>query len=391
MSPPSDDPDFAATPAATALPAGNLPPRPPVDPINPLGLTGLEFVEFAAPDPAALGAMFERLGLVPVAKHVSKAVTLYRLGEIRFLVNGEPDSFAQRYAGEYGVGVCALGVRVQSAKQAFKHALAMGAWPFEGERTGPHELKLRAIQGIGDSHIYFLDRWPGRPDDAFGSHTPSLYEVDFVPLNGADLTTATASTSDASPTHLSRVDHFTQTVGVGRMAEWLGFYEELLSFKALPDLHPNGFAAGGSRVVVSPGGSIRIPLYEEGTQPTETMHRFLPDHPGEGVQHIALASDDIIASVDALLARGMAFIAWPDAYYDQLDARLPGHGLDIAALRARQILVDGEIDADGTMRLFLQAFLRHASGEIFFEIVERRGHAGFGEGNLAALQRAQTT
>lgn len=390
MSPPSEDPAFIPSHASDAPSPGSVPARPPVDPRNPLGMTGLEFVEFAAPDPQALGAMFERLGLVAVARHVSKAVTLYRLGDIRFLVNGEPDSFAQRYAGEYGVGICALGVRVQSAKQAFKHALTMGAWPFEGERTGPHELKLRAIQGIGDSHIYFIDRWPGRPDDAFGTHTPSLYEIDFAPLNGADLAAATGPAPATSPTHLTRVDHFTQTVGAGRMQEWLGFYAELLSFHELQDRHPDGLTPGAAKVVVSPCDSIRIPLYEEGKPPTETMHRFLPDHPGEGVQHIALASDDIVASVDALRARGMRFIEWPDAYYDQLDARLPGHGLDIAALRERQILVDGHVDDSGATRLFLQAFLRHAPGEIFFEIVERRGHPGFGEGNLAALQRAQT-
>ncbi|MGF7187752.1 4-hydroxyphenylpyruvate dioxygenase [Robbsia andropogonis] len=393
MSPsPSEDPAFSSTTSTTTpLTTPDVQPdRPPVDPNNPLGMIGLEFVEFAAPDPQRLGAMFERLGLKPVARHVSKAVTLYRLGDIRFLVNGEPDSFAQRYASEYGVGVCALGVRVLSAKQAFKHALTMGAWPFEGERTGPHELKLRAIQGIGDSHIYFIDRWPGRPDDAYGTHAPSLYEVDFAPIDGADLTAnAERAAGNAASTHLKRVDHFTQTVGAGRMDEWLGFYAELLHFHALQDLHPDGLAPTGARVVVSPCGGIRIPLYEEGAQPTETMHRFLPDHPGEGVQHIALASDDIVASVDALLARGMTFIAWPDAYYDQMDARLPGHGLDVAALRARQILVDGHIDPDGTPRLFLQAFLRHAPGEIFFEIVERRGHPGFGEGNLAALQRSQ--
>jgi 4-hydroxyphenylpyruvate dioxygenase len=398
---------------------------------NPLGLAGLEFVEFAAPHPEKLGAMFESLGFVAVAQHVSKQVTLYRQGEMRFLINGEPDSFAERYAQEYGVSICALGLRVSSAKQAFKKALALGAWPFEGERVGPAELKLPAIQGIGDSHVYFVDRWPGRvaapPNSGITTPAPaaaptstptsaaspggssittptpvppatSIYEVDFRPLNaeGAALTgtSAPALAADLDATlplprvGLHNVDHFTQTVGEGRMQEWLDFYRDLFNFREIHDLHPDWQIARSARVAVSPCGAIRIPLYEEGTHRTQVMHRFLPDHPGEGVQHIALASDNIFATVDALRARGIDLIEWPEAYYRQIDLRLPGHGLDVDALRRRNILVDGVIEPDGTPRLFLQAFIRHAPGEMFFEIVERRGHAGFGEGSLDALLRS---
>lgn len=378
---------------------------------NPLGLAGLEFVEFAAPQPAALGEMFERLGFVPLAHHISKAVTMYGQGEIRFLVNGEPDSFAERYAQEYGLSICAIGLRVHSAKQAFKRALALGAWPFEGERVGPTELKLPAIQGIGDSHLYFVDRWPGKPVDTRTSPqsaTPStasstatepstatatataqravqsIYEVDFSPIDAA------STPSDVANIGLRRVDHFTQTVGAGRMQEWLDFYRELFNFREIQEIHPEWPVSNGSRVVVSPCGAIRIPLYEEGSQRTQAMHQFLPDHPGEGVQHIALASDDIFASVDALVARGVEFIEWPASYYEQIDDRLPGHGLDVDALRQRHILVDGSPGRDGGVPpLFLQAFIRHRPGEIFFEIVERRGHSGFGEGNLDAFIRSQ--
>lgn len=430
---------------------------------NPLGLAGLEFVEFAAPNPEKLGAMFESLGFVAVAQHVSKQVTLYRQGEMRFLINGEPDSFAERYAQEYGVSICALGLRVSSAKQAFKKALALGAWPFEGERVGPAELKLPAIQGIGDSHVYFVDRWPGRvaappssgiatpapasapasaPSSATAATLPfsgtssatnvasaankgaatasaatagatsatattpgattagatTIYEVDFRPLNaeGAALTGSTVpavpfDAESALPlprVGLHNVDHFTQTVGEGRMQEWLDFYRDLFNFREIHDLHPDWQVARSARVAVSPCGAIRIPLYEEGTHRTQVMHRFLPDHPGEGVQHIALASDNIFATVDALRARGVDLIEWPAAYYQQIDLRIPGHGLDVDALRRRSILVDGVIEPDGKARLFLQAFVRHAPGEMFFEIVERRGHAGFGEGSLDALLRS---
>ncbi len=404
--------------SASALPSDM------VVPANPLGLAGLEFVEFAAPQPTVLGDMFERLGFVPLARHISKAVTLYAQGEIRFLVNGEPDSFAERYAQEYGLSICAIGLRVQSAKQAFKRALALGAWPFEGERVGPTELKLPAIQGIGDSHLYFVDRWPGKSEDvptaaastasaATASSDPllrakstarSIYEIDFAPIIATtadahvqptaevtvDATADAAADATAAGIGLRRVDHFTQTVGIGRMQEWLDFYRDLFNFREIQEIHPEWPVSNGSRVVVSPCGAIRIPLYEEGSQRTQAMHQFLPDHPGEGVQHIALASDDIFASIDALTARGVEFIEWPASYYEQIDSRLPGHGLDVGALRRRHILVDGSPSPDGsTPPLFLQAFIRHRPGEIFFEIVERRGHSGFGEGNLDAFIRSR--
>ncbi|MGF6643187.1 4-hydroxyphenylpyruvate dioxygenase [Paraburkholderia sp. GAS33] len=352
---------------------------------NPLGTAGLEFVEFAARDPQGLGQTFEQLGFKPIARHVSKDVTLYRQGEMNFLLNAEPDSFAARYAEEYGAGICAVGIRVADAQRAFDRAVELGAWAFEGEKVGKGELVIPSIQGIGDSHIYFVDRWRGRGGLRGGVGDISIFDIDFRPI---EIDTAHADLSHAG-TGLVAIDHLTQTVGAGRMQEWLDFYRDLLNFREIHELHANWHVAAESRVMVSPCGAIRIPLYEEGTQRTSLMHEYLPDHPGEGVQHIALATGDIFACVEQLMANGIEFVEPPPRYYEQIDARLPGHGLDLERLKRGRILVDGEIGVDGVPLLFFQTFVRRRAGEIFFEIVQRKGHHGFGEGNLSALAKAR--
>ncbi|CAG9209201.1 4-hydroxyphenylpyruvate dioxygenase [Burkholderia gladioli] len=366
------------------FPASTASARPVPSDANPLGMAGLEFIEFAASAPDALAHRFEQLGFKAIARHVSKAVTLYRQGQMHFLLNAEPDSFASRYAGEYGMGICAIGIRVDSAPRAFDRALELGAWAFEGERIGQGELAIPAIQGIGDSHLYFIDRWRGRGGLSGGVGDISIFDIDFRPIDPAS---AHADLQYAG-TGLVQVDHLTQTVGAGRMQEWLDFYRDLLHFREIHEINANWHVSEESRVMVSPGGEVRIPLYEEGTRRTQLMHDYLPDHPGEGVQHIALATDDILASVDALVANGVSFVEPPAAYYDSIDTRLPGHGLDVAALRKRGVLVDGEI-VDGVPSLFLQTFVKRRPGEIFFEIVQRSGHHGFGEGNLGVLARAR--
>jgi 4-hydroxyphenylpyruvate dioxygenase len=332
------------------------------DPLhNPLGTAGLEFVEFAARDPQALARMFGQLGFKPIARHVSKDVTLYRQGEMNFLLNAEPDSFAARYAQEYGAGICALGLRVADAQAAYDRAIGLGAWSFEGERVGNGELVIPAIQGIGDSHMYFVDRWRGRGGLRGGVGDISIFDIDFRPV---EIDTAQADLNHAG-TGLIAVDHLTQTVGAGRMQEWLDFYHDLLNFREIRELHANWHISADSRVMVSPCGAIRIPLYEEGTRRTDLMHAYLPDHPGEGVQHIALATADIVACVERLAANGVEMVEPPARYYEQIDARLPGHGLDLARLQRGRILVDGEMGADGVPLLFFQTFVRRGPGRDF--------------------------
>jgi 4-hydroxyphenylpyruvate dioxygenase len=350
-----------------------------------MGIAGLEFVEFAAPDPIVLGQTFERLGFEAVARHVSKNVTLYRQGEINFLINAEPDSFAARFASGHGQSICAIGVRVANAQRAFERANELGAWQIEAAPTGPHELKIPGIQGIGESHLYFIDRWPGKDAAGDAAGDQSIYDVDFRPESPYSLSHA----SEHPRAGLLRVDHLTQTVGAGLMQDWLDFYHDLFGFREIHDVNPDWCVVSDSRVMLSPCERIRIPLYEEGTKRTELMHQYLHDASSASVQHIALETDDIFATVRGMAARGAEFIAPPARYYDQIDRRIPGHGLSVQALQENNVLLDGKMTSGGAPELFLQAFIKHASGEISFEIVQRRGHHGFGEGNLRALQDAR--
>lgn len=351
-----------------------------VDPAgNPLGIRGLEFVEFASPKPAALARLFTQIGFRAVARHRSKAVTLYRQGDINFLINAQPDSFASRFADVNGVGVAAIGMRVEHAQQACHQAVRWGAWRFDDETIGPQELRIPAIQGIGHSLIYFVERWRGRP----GSDE-SVFDIDFVPQDGIDdIQAAFAGTG------LETVDHLTQVVSRGTLGEWTDFYRTVLHFSAAHEANANWHVSEASGVMVSPGNLIRIPVYEEGSQRTALMHRYLHEHATDGVQHVALSTKDIFSTVDRLREAGLELVEPPAPYYDQLDARLPGHGLDVDALRRRHILVDGDTSSPGAPRLFLQTFVRRGLGEMALEIVERRGDEGFGAGNLAALEQAR--
>jgi len=332
---------------------------------NPMGTDGFEFVEYAAPDPAALGALFERMGFTAVAKHRSKDVTLYRQGDVNFIVNAEPSSFAQSFARIHGPSVCAMAFRVTDAAKAWKRAIGLGAWGVE-PKVGPMELAIPAIKGIGDSLIYLVDRYGPRG---------TIYDVDFVPIAGAEPNPRGAG--------LGYVDHLTHNVHRGRMAEWAEFYERLFGFRELKYFDIEGKLTGlKSKAMVSPCGKLRIPINESSDDKSQ-IAEYLSAYHGEGIQHIALGSADIVSSVEQLAARGVPFQATPDTYYEAVDARVPGHGQDLDRLRRNRILVDGAPTKD--QGLLLQIFTETVIGPIFFEIIERRGNEGFGEGNFKAL------
>lgn len=345
---------------------------------NPMGTDGFEFIEYAAPDPVAMGALFERMGFRPVARHRHKRVTLYRQGEINFILNAEPDSFAQRFARQHGPSICAIAFRVQDAAAAYRRALELGAWGFDS-RSGPMELNIPAIKGIGDSLIYLVDRWRGKRGRKGGIGDISIYDVDFEPIesDGADVGFEHAGAG------LTYVDHLTHNVHRGRMAEWSSFYERLFEFREVRYFDIEGKVTGvKSKAMTSPCGKIRIPINEEGTdQGGGQIQEYLEQYHGEGIQHIALGTGDIPASVDRLRAAGVAFLDTPDTYYELIDRRLPGHGEDVQRLRDRAILLDG----GPTGGLLLQIFTKTMVGPIFFEIIQRKGDEGFGEGNFKAL------
>jgi 4-hydroxyphenylpyruvate dioxygenase len=340
---------------------------------NPMGTDGFEFIEYAAPDPQALGALFERMGFTAIARHRHKQVLLYRQGEINFIVNAEPDSFAQRFARLHGPSICAIAFRVADAKAAYERAIALGAWGYAGS-AGPGELNIPAIKGIGDSLIYFVDRWRGKGGAREGEiGNIGFYDVDFEPLPGATL--------NPPGFGLVGIDHLTHNVHRGRMAEWAEFYERLFNFRELRYFDIEGQVTGiKSKAMTSPCGKIRIPINEEGKDRAGQIQEYLERYHGEGIQHVALASTDLPASVDRLRAAGVPLLDTPDTYYELVDRRIPGHGLDVAVLRERRILVDGQPGA-----LLLQIFSENQLGPIFFEFIERRGDQGFGEGNFKAL------
>ena len=344
---------------------------------NPMGTAGFEFIEYAAPDPAALRKVFELLGFKAIAKHRHKDVTLYRQGGVNFLINAEPDSFAQRFARLHGPSICAIGFRVQDANAAYKRALELGAWGFDSH-SGPMELNIPAIKGIGDSLIYLVDRWTGKEGHG-GIGDISIYDVDFVPVD-PDNAQADLNHRGAG---LTLVDHLTHNVHKGRMAEWSEFYERLFNFREVRYFDIEGKVTGlVSKAMASPCGKIRIPLNESQDDASQ-VEEFLRDYKGEGIQHIALGSSDIYRTVDLLQAAGVALQDTPDAYYDDVDARVPGHHESIDELRRRRILIDGA-PARG-LGVLLQIFTRNVIGPIFFEIIQRKGNEGFGEGNFKAL------
>ncbi len=334
---------------------------------NPQGTDGFEFIEYAAPDPAALGRLFEQLGFVAIARHRAKNVLLYRQGEINFIVNAEPGSFAQAFARIHGPSICAIAFRVKDAARALARCVEQGAWAVEAH-PGPMELNIPAIKGIGDSLIYLVDRYPGNGTGV------SIYDIDFVPLPGVDPHPLGAG--------LTYVDHLTHNVHRGRMEEWASFYERLFGFREIRYFDIEGQLTGlRSKAMTSPCGRIRIPINESADDKSQ-IQEYLVAYHGEGIQHVALGTDDIYATVERLRRDRVDFQDTPDTYYDALATRLPGHREDTPRLRSNRILLDG---APAKGEMLLQIFTKTVIGPIFFELIQRKGNQGFGEGNFRAL------
>ena len=330
---------------------------------NPMGTDGFEFVEYAAPDPQALRSLFERMGFPVVARHRSKNVTRHAQGDINFIINAEQDSFAQTFARAHGPSACAMAFRVRDAAFAYRRALELGARPGP-QSAGPMELNIPCIEGIGGSLIYLVDRYGEQ----------SIYDVDFR---------AVAAPARLEPAGLVCIDHLTHNVMRGRMDHWTSFYERLFNFREIRYFDIEGKKTGlFSRALTSPCGRIRIPINESQDNKSQ-IEEYLKAYQGEGIQHIALASTDIYRTVDVLNRQGVKFQETPDTYYETVDERVCGHGEPLQELARRRILIDGNAhNGDG---MLLQIFTRNVIGPIFFEIIQRKGNEGFGEGNFRAL------
>jgi 4-hydroxyphenylpyruvate dioxygenase len=335
---------------------------------NPMGLMGFEFVEFASPTPNVLEPAFELLGFTRVAEHRSKNVALYRQGDINFIVNNEPGSLASYFAAEHGPSACGMAFRVEDSHKAYRRALELGAQPMDAQ-PGPMELRLPSIKGIGGAPLYLIDR--------FGDGT-SIYDIDFNFLDGVD--------RHPKGHGFKLIDHLTHNVYRGRMSYWSSFYERIFNFREIRYFDIKGEYTGlTSRAMTAPDGKIRIPLNEEASKSTGQIEEFLMKYNGEGIQHIALLTDDLLASIDSLRRAGVPLMAAPPAtYYEMLAERLPGHGEQVEELQSRGILLDGTTEG-GKQRLLLQIFSQSVLGPVFFEFIQRKGDDGFGEGNFKAL------
>lgn len=331
---------------------------------NPMGLNGFEFVEFTGPDPEALASLFTAMGFTHIATHRSKNVRRYVQGDINFILNMEPQGQVADFREAHGPSANAMAFRVADASKALKLAVEKGATPVEG-KVGPMELNIPAIEGIGGANLYLVDK----------RGAATIYDIDFEPVEGAS--------AEDNSVGLHTLDHLTHNLMRGRMDHWASYYEDIFNFREIRYFDIEGQQTGLlSRAMTAPDDKIRIPLNESRDDHSQ-IEEFIKDYKGEGIQHLALSTDDIFATVDALRANGIRFQDTPDTYYDMIDERLPGHGHSIEEMRKRKILIDGSPETGEG--LLLQIFTENMVGPIFFEIIQRKGNEGFGEGNFKAL------
>ncbi len=335
---------------------------------NPMGVDGFEFVEFATTDPSQMESMFHTLGFKAVAQHRSKDVTLFRQGNINFILNNESGSHADYFVQEHGPAACGMAFRVEDAHLAYARALELGAQPIDIP-TGPMELRLPAIKGIGGTPLYLIDRY---------TDGNTIYDIDFEFYDDVERYPEGCG--------FTAIDHLTHNVYRGRMDYWAGFYEKFFNFREVRYFDIKGEYTGlNSKAMTAPDGRIRIPLNEDTSKGIGQIEEYLMAFNGEGIQHIALSCDNLYDCWDRLKQQGLAFMTPPPStYYEMIDERLPGHGEPVDELKSRGILLDGATDNDDP-RLLLQIFSNKMVGPMFFEFIERKKDEGFGEGNFTAL------
>ncbi len=326
---------------------------------NPAGTDGFDFLEFTTLEPQMLEKQFLSLGFMLVLKHNSLDITIYQQNDIRFILNASKNSAAEQFAKIHGPSTFAMGFRVKDAARAYKHAISKGA---RASNQGIYGIPT--IQGVGGSLIYFVDSKKGQAN----------YAAQFSPL---------AEASTVKTAGLTYIDHVTHNLYRGNMAKWANFYKTIFNFREIRYFDIEGKLTGlKSQAMTSPCGKIRIPLNESSDDKSQ-IEEFLKDFNGEGIQHIALGTNEIYNSVDILQQQGLLFLDTPDTYYSLIEKRLPNHGEDIQRLQKNRILIDGSVQPE--KRLLLQIFTKNMLGPVFFEIIQRKGDEGFGEGNFKAL------
>ncbi|MCP3732716.1 4-hydroxyphenylpyruvate dioxygenase [Sphingomonas sp. MG17] len=332
------------------------------DTTNPLGLDGFEFCEFTSPDPDALAAQFEALGFVAAHRHPTRAVTRYKQGRINLLLNREPNGQAADFRAAHGPSASGMAFRVADPASAYAHALEQGAEAVDAAAGTLGEGSF-AIAGIGGSYLYLVQA--GQDLYARWDEVPGWREAEAANNVGLDL-----------------LDHLTHNVRRGEMRTWSSFYGRLFGFEEQKYFDIKGKATGlFSQAMIAPDGAIRIPLNESQDENSQ-IEEFIREYQGEGIQHLALTTANIYETVEKLRDRGVRLQDTIETYYELVDKRVPGHGENLERLRRNRILIDGNVGDEG---ILLQIFTENMVGPIFFEIIQRKGNEGFGNGNFQAL------
>ncbi|GAA0889960.1 4-hydroxyphenylpyruvate dioxygenase [Rhodanobacter soli] len=335
---------------------------------NPMGIDGFEFVEFAAPAGRAheLHELFKRMGFSAVLRHKTRPITVYRQNGVSFLLNEAPDSFAADFAARHGPSACGFAIRFKKpAAEVLATVLGHGGEAVS-DKAASKAVDAPVIKGIGDCMLYLVDR--------YGS-AGSIYDADYALIEGAEPNPAGFG--------LTFIDHLTHNLYFGNMQKWSDYYEKLFNFREIRYFDIKGVKTGlVSKAMTAPDGIVRIPL-NESNDPKSQINEYLDAYHGEGIQHIACFTDDIYATVEKMRKAGVEFLDTPDAYFEVIDVRIPNHGEDVARLAKNKILIDA--DPETKQRKLLQIFTQNAIGPIFFEIIQRKGNEGFGEGNFQAL------
>ena len=335
---------------------------------NPMGINGFEFVEFAAPAGRSgeLHRLFQNMGFTAVLKHKRRPITVYRQGGVNFLINEDPDSFAADFAAKHGPSACGFAIRFKkAANDVLKMVLANGG-EAPADKADSKAVNAPVVKGIGDCMLYLVDR--------FGA-AGSVYEGDYEALPDVDQHPAGFG--------LTFIDHLTHNLYFGNMQKWSDYYERLFNFREIRYFDIKGAKTGlVSKAMTAPDGIVRIPL-NESSDPKSQINEYLDAYHGEGIQHIACFTDNIYETVEAMRAKGVEFLDTPDTYFDVIDQRIPNHGEDVPRLAKNKILIDA--DPETKQRKLLQIFTQNNIGPIFFEIIQRKGNEGFGEGNFQAL------
>lgn len=335
---------------------------------NPMGIDGFEFVEFAAPQgqAAELHALFERMGFTAVLKHKARPITVYRQGAVNFLVNEDPVSFAADFAKAHGPCACGFAIRFKKPSAEVLTTVIGNGGEAISHQEASKAVNAPVVKGIGDCMLYLIDR--------YGS-VGSIYDADYAPIAGAD--------QNPVGFGLTFIDHLTHNLFFGNMQKWSDYYERLFNFREIRYFDIKGAKTGlVSKAMTAPDGIVRIPL-NESNDPKSQINEYLDAYHGEGIQHIACFTDNIYETVEAMRAKGVEFLDTPDSYFEVIDMRVPNHGEDVPRLAKNKILIDADLETK--QRKLLQIFTQNAIGPIFFEIIQRKGNEGFGEGNFQAL------